>query len=424
MSDSSATEIPTCDLEIGRNAGTIKVRIPEESLPGDTVNFVWKGDQYCCTIPVGVKPRNRFTALVHVHSTVHASKNVKKQRLSDCITDEAIHPTGKVKVGAAEDTVTAADAASTPGSPSKASPVPSSSLTVQTGRSTYPINDAALAAGVYDEAEACNNRASISAPALAKLYRDDLNETDSKCELTHIAAASAKLHSGNTKTKSTAELKWKLFPRDKTLTYRVMRAVGLRGPIRKSQRLFFVDFDLTLCAEHTYQRSIVEGVRGMKRMPLAEIRRMFGGGERIELLKMFFTNLVAVGVATVVVTYGLPELVFIMLARMGLMGPSDTDATTLAHGILAVCGSKREGIFFRKDVCINQVSNAIAGTKPKCLKRVFFADDTGKHIAAVIDGCGLTSSQVCCPRNGLSDAQLEGICHFFHATIPKLVQRF
>ena len=51
--------------------GTVKVRIPMNIFPGDDVCFEWDSVFYKVTVPVGVQPGKRFTALVSAGSTTN-----------------------------------------------------------------------------------------------------------------------------------------------------------------------------------------------------------------------------------------------------------------------------------------------------------------------------------------------------------------
>jgi hypothetical protein len=80
------------------------------------------------------------------------------------------------------------------------------------------------------------------------------------------------------------------------------------------------------------------GEEGLKLCDIEVIEEWFGGTERVAQLQDFLQKLVASGACTIIVTYGMPKLVKILLDRTGFL-----DSRFAIKGIF---GCVRPGILY------------------------------------------------------------------------------
>ena len=126
-----------------------------------------------------------------------------------------------------------------------------------------------------------------------------------------------------------------------------------------------------------------EGLRSCDEEVMAE---WFGGQERIDMLKKFMEDIVHVGATTVIITYGLPNLVKILLERTGFLDS--------IYGIKGIFGCVRPGILYNKGHAIISIYETMTSASFEAnIDKIVFVDDSKSNIDAVERECKLPSEQ-------------------------------
>lgn len=168
-------------------------------------------------------------------------------------------------------------------------------------------------------------------------------------------------------------------------------------PVRP-RGLACLDFDRTLLKEHTFQRANDLGVKGLKKVPLEELVKWFGGQERLDATKAWLLNLWNKHrVALVVISLGRTAQVLLMMRRLGLLDFHNT------IGLQGVVGSKPCVFGYDKGVSVQECCYkawdrvwawALRQKHRVQALPVYFADDSKRNVAAVRKTCGLSEEQL------------------------------
>lgn len=129
------------------------------------------------------------------------------------------------------------------------------------------------------------------------------------------------------------------------------------------------------------------GEDGLQSCDMEVLQEWFGGEERLDALRAFLENLVEIGVSTVIVTYGMPKLVKILLDRCGFLDSK--------YGIRGIFGCVRPGILYNKAQALIAIYEAMTDGEAFSDHRheVLFADDSRSNIEAIERECDLPDEQ-------------------------------
>jgi len=112
----------------------------------------------------------------------------------------------------------------------------------------------------------------------------------------------------------------------------------------------------------------------------------FGGNERLSELKQFLIDLTSLGVTTIIVTYGIPKLVKILLERTGFLDSK--------YGIRGIFGCVKPGILYKKSEALREIYETMTSANfDEHTKEIFFVDDSRSNIEDVGANCGLPDKQ-------------------------------
>lgn len=174
--------------------------------------------------------------------------------------------------------------------------------------------------------------------------------------------------------------------------------------------IFFVDFDQTFAKSHTFKTTVNMGEDGLKSCDMEVMTEWFGGPERLASLKKFLTELTAIEVTTIIVTYGIPKLVKILLERTGFLDSS--------FGIKGIFGCVRPGILYKKGQAIVEIFESMTGEDFADHKHeVVFADDSRSNIDDIRENLGLPDTQniLIDKTTAMVDGTMSDILSFFSA---------
>ena len=87
----------------------------------------------------------------------------------------------------------------------------------------------------------------------------------------------------------------------------------------------FLDFDRTLAKEHTFKRSVKYGAKGLQELPRETIVEWFGGEQRLAMCKAYLRVLAEMDIATIIITHGMPQLVYQMMRAAGFFAGIDDE---------------------------------------------------------------------------------------------------
>lgn len=87
----------------------------------------------------------------------------------------------------------------------------------------------------------------------------------------------------------------------------------------------FLDFDRTLAKEHTFKRSVKYGAKGLQELPRESIVEWFGGEQRLAMCKAYLRVLAEMDIATIIITHGMPQLVYQMMRAVGFFAGVDDE---------------------------------------------------------------------------------------------------
>ena len=157
------------------------------------------------------------------------------------------------------------------------------------------------------------------------------------------------------------------------------------------------------------------GEDGLQSCDMEVLQEWFGGVERLDALRIFLEKLVEVGVSTVIVTYGMPKLVKILLDRCGFLDSK--------YGIRGIFGCVRPGILYNKAQALIAIYEAMTDGKAFSDHRheVLFADDSRSNIEAIERECDLPDEQnmLIDKNTAMTQEHMDIILEFFQGVAAK-----
>ena len=156
------------------------------------------------------------------------------------------------------------------------------------------------------------------------------------------------------------------------------------------------------------QTTLNMGEDGLKSCDTDVMEEWFGGAERMEALKGFLTKLVQLQVSTLIVTYGMPKLVKILLDRTGFLDS--------AYGIKGIFGCVRPGILYNKGQALISIYEEMTSEKfADHTEEILFVDDSKSNIDAVDRECNLPEEQniLIDKTTAMTAGNMSGIVEFF-----------
>lgn len=124
------------------------------------------------------------------------------------------------------------------------------------------------------------------------------------------------------------------------------------------------------------------GEDGLQNCEPEIMQEWFGGVDRMNLLKKFLQDLTGLGVATIIITYGIPKLVKILLDKNGFLDSR--------LGIKGIFGCVRPGILYNKGQALISIYETMCSTSfVEHKHEIVFADDSRSNIDAIDRECDL-----------------------------------